>query len=74
MKRIQIIKIVHVSVLLIGFVIGFGFVPRVKEQFLELVSIPKTYKAVPDDETPQRPIEFPKAYAIIQKNENKWKR
>ena len=74
MKRIQIIKIVHVSVLMIGFVIGFGFVPRVKEEFLELVSIPRTYKATPDDEKPKQPIEFPKAYAIIQKNENKWKR
>jgi hypothetical protein len=71
--RTKTIKYIHLSVLAIGFVIGFGFVPEVRTEFHEIVSAMITESDSGTDRVPA-PTEYkPRPFAIITKNEKKWK-
>jgi len=76
--RTKTIKYIHLSVLAIGFVIGFGFVPEVRDEFFEIAAVgnPNPKQIEPDtrpEPMPNRHQWIPNAVAILPKTKTKWK-
>jgi hypothetical protein len=71
--RTRTIKYIHLSVLAIGFVIGFGFVPEVRTEFKQIMSEMVTDTNSGTDDVPMPKEYNPRPIAIITKNEKKWK-
>lgn len=64
---------IHLSVLFIGFVIGFGFVPEVRNEFGEIIpSAEIITETQPDpNPVPNRSSQKPKSFAILNQKQ-KW--
>lgn len=70
---VKIITKIHLFVLTIGFVIGFGFVPEVRQEFSNMMPKTETCPHSDPKPIPDETRYVPKQFAILPKTKIKTK-